>query len=625
MNPIVNLQVYQPPKPKPRPIVEEDPNKLDASLFLPALTGGPFFPPQYNMLNAMVQPQVPTLPTIIKNYNISAPGPTGLHEKISYIYEDMLPSINIPGKIITLKDRNSLQHYLRSILFVGGDGRDMNLDERTNSLMQYIKYMDLNPYTKFKLTPNPYMTLPDNFLLYRSCYPIVNENGIIKCAKNSIGMHLRVYKLSEGAYYINRQRDDFKLEKTNFPEWREILYYEYIRENVIKKNKCPNFINLYGYYINEESNIDFNKLRAIKGIEPLKQQPTSIRLTDAQNPGSGLLNAAMQTLNVGTLSNVNTAREIPNFYNGKALIALTEAPLYNILEWASTNYVRSGSSKRMISTGYYNENIWYSILFQIMVALAVLQDQEIYFNNFSIQDNIFIKDLSAHTNLTNFWKYRIDAIDYYIPNYGFMAVFDAYFGDNCTVDNMPKLYGKFLGDNKNKEHDIKELIFNNMFKQIFDPINFNTDSFIENGGICPPPAILKLLSDIHNCQDDSCDIKYYIALFFSRFINNRVGTYLRELEIPNIRRDETNFEKGRIVVNEVGANTYKFVLVLGPDIENDQLMCILTITDEDSNFKKVSAPRSTLLGYNRGETIDQAFKVNEVNLNEDELIETYIV
>jgi len=632
MNPIVNLQVYQPPKPKPRPIIEEDPNKLDTSLFLPTMAPGPFFPPQYNMLDAMINPQVPMAPTIIKNYNINASGPTDLHDKISYIYEDMLPTINIPGHISTLEERNVLQHYLRSILFIGGDGRDMNLDERSNSLMQYMKYMEMNPYSRFKLEPNPLKTSPNNFLLYRSCYPIIRENGIVKCAKNSIGVHLRIYGISQAEYEAFSTNNKL----TDFAPWREIKYYEYIREHIIKKNKCPNFINLYGYYVNQQSNIDFAKLNSIKGIEPVKPESTYIRL-DPANPGQGLMGAVaaanVQNGGINLIGNNPQYVPNPNAYHGKALIALTEAPLYNILEWASTNYVRNGPAKRMISTGFYNENVWYSVLFQIMVALYLLQKHEIYFNNFNIQDNVFIKDLSLHSNLTNFWKYSVNGIDYYIPNYGFVAMLDTSFGDDLlSSDINHKIFAKPLGDESDDTNNIKKLIYENIFKKIFNKVNFTKPSFLDAGGMRPPPSIEKLLDQINKgCRDDNgneiYDIIYYIEMFFSRFINNRVGTYLRELEIQNIRRDETNFEKGVIAVNEVGANTFKFVLVLGPDEDSEEgnRICVLTKTDGDNNYKSVIVPKSTLLGYNRGETIEQTFKPNENNLSEDELIETYTI
>ena len=62
-----------------------------------------------------------------------------------------------------------------------------------------------------------------------------------------------------------------------------------------------------------------------------------------------------------------------------------------------------------------------------MVALYNLQKEEIYFNNFEVDHNIFIKDLSQHSNLTTFWKYKINGIDYYVPNYGYLLLIDTNF------------------------------------------------------------------------------------------------------------------------------------------------------------------------------------------------------
>ena len=49
------------------------------------------------------------------------------------------------------------------------------------NLLSYVKFMELNPYHSDKLTNNPYKSLPDRMLIYRSCYPIRfnNVNGLI--------------------------------------------------------------------------------------------------------------------------------------------------------------------------------------------------------------------------------------------------------------------------------------------------------------------------------------------------------------------------------------------------------------------------------------------------------------
>ena len=47
----------------------------------------------------------------------------------------------------------------------------------------------------------------------------------------------------------------------------------------------------------------------------------------------------------------------------------------------------------MVSTGYHTEDVWFSMIFQMLVGLSVLQDKNIHFHNFSLEDNIFVKDI----------------------------------------------------------------------------------------------------------------------------------------------------------------------------------------------------------------------------------------
>ena len=54
------------------------------------------------------------------------------------------------------------------------------------------------------------------------------------------------------------------IDKLTFDSWREIKYYEYIRDQVIKKHICPNFISIMLYKKDTNSNINFSKLRIVK-------------------------------------------------------------------------------------------------------------------------------------------------------------------------------------------------------------------------------------------------------------------------------------------------------------------------------------------------------------------------
>ena len=79
-------------------------------------------------------------------------------------------------------------------------------------------------------------------------------------------------------------------------------------------------------------------------------------------------------------------------YSKKAIIALTEAPNSNLFGWASKIYETDGIRKVMVSTGFFDDKVWMSILFQIMAGLYALQIKGIYIKNFTLEDNVYIKD-----------------------------------------------------------------------------------------------------------------------------------------------------------------------------------------------------------------------------------------
>ena len=81
----------------------------------------------------------------------------------------------------------------------------------------------------------------------------------VTCSKNSIGLNLRIYEMSIAEYKARNLSDNIKPDKFNL--WREITYYEYVREEIIKKKKSPNFPILYAFFISSGTGIDFKKLK----------------------------------------------------------------------------------------------------------------------------------------------------------------------------------------------------------------------------------------------------------------------------------------------------------------------------------------------------------------------------
>jgi hypothetical protein len=108
------------------------------------------------------------------------------------------------------------------------------------------------------------------------------------------------------------------------------------------------------------------------------------------------------------------------------------------------------------------------------------------------------------------------------------------------------------------------------------------------------------------------------------FLNNRVGTYLKEQEIANIRRDDVrDFTKGNILVHEEGSGQYRFVVFMGTTDGTANILTKGEHTNVDIIDKPV--PVTALISYSKAESIAQNFKISEASLNDDDLLETYVI
>jgi hypothetical protein len=568
-----------------------------------------------NPLNQMTMGQIP----VIKNYTINTNGPTDNHLKLGMIYEDVLPGKEMSSSANTLSERITLHNYIRSTMFSKGDGSETSLQSTggKSSILSQIKFMDLNPYSSYKFSNNPYRGLPDNFLIYRSCYPIRNDTNTnsVTCARGSMGMNVRIYKMTEEEYSVNQ----FKKTQNDFNTWRDINYYTYVRESIIKNKVVPNFVSMFGYYLIEKSMIDFDKIKTLQGKFVGKDE-YFLKNPKMTNPTNPLLNFVPSNTSQNMSNILNQVERMvnPKSYSGKALVALTEAPLYNLFAWASKTYSTSGNIRTMISSGYHNEKVWYSILFQIIVALYTMQKFGIYFNNFSPEDNIFIKDLNMHGNVTSYWRYRVDGIEYYIPNYGYLVMIDSSFKDmNGGIDK--KIIGKPFGE------DVQNNVFN-LFLATFNSNLFSKD-FEISGGVQPPEEIKSFINNINKeaSVDKIKNIGIYLQKYMGMFVNNRAGTLLKENEIPNIRINERDFVNGQIVLYEHSAKAYKFAIYIKQKEDNSGMAYILTRDDPTKGISLRELPINSLSGYSKTDPIIQNFKAGEALMNEEDLLETYIL
>lgn len=305
---------------------------------------------------------VPNNVPVVKNYNIALPGPDGNHTKLSDLYEDMLP--NEKGRYLysstTLKERLMLLDYMRSTFIRIGDGDDIEINSKirddvfSKNLLSYLKLLNLNPYHNNKVMPNPYSTLPNRMIMYRSCYPMRynNATGNTTCSKFSIGLNLRIYDLSILEYNARGLSNNI-FKKNHLNIWREVAYYEYIREEILKKIICPNFVMMYSFFISSSTSIDFKKLNKIKEgytgtISTRKTDVIDMNnfkkfLNSYTSSGSSTLSTSVPTLPISGVVDPTFLKlhaflngnginfEIDNqYYRGGFIVQIRSGPLYSV-------------------------------------------------------------------------------------------------------------------------------------------------------------------------------------------------------------------------------------------------------------------------------------------------------
>jgi len=654
---VLNLQLYQPPKPRS--------NTNTGSYPHPAV-----FYPNYNSNNTnpasnLVFPYNLQQP-VYKEYNININGVAGSHVKTSMLFEDVLPIKDASGTFNSISERITTHEFIRSMFFSNGDGNDMPIDQGIRNMLSRLKILDMNPYNASRLSKNPYKGLPYGFLLYRTCYPIQydKQTSSSVCSPSSTGANIRIYKITDESYKINKLE---KVKINDYDEWRDITFYTYVRENVIKKKICPHFPIMFGFNITVSSSIKFDNIHKQgniidkhfnsgknvedvqqKGGNPQKFLTSSIRqsvrqkfLAEYQDKKNLKQESSKQELKESSKQELKESSnssqlndnskeeqkkklsqqeeiEMLKKYTGKTIVCLTEAPHYSIIGWSKKEYRSDGNVKTMINTGYHPVYVWESILFQLMVGLYVLQQHKIVINNFNIDRHVFIRDIDLKGISTRYWKYKINGIDYYIQNYGYMLLIDTNFKD-FDKDDVRKLEGDIFNDTIT---DIDKRTFE-MFKSAFNT-NVYGDDFINDNGVKPPEEVLKFINSM-NYEDDKYDISYYIRKYMTIFMNNRIGTPLKDTEISNVRKTTTKeFKKGQLLVMADNNNIDKFVLHVS-QTEGESIIIKRDDMTNMKNFTEEKVPSSSLNEYVNIESLQQNFKGIENIFNDDNMIETYIV
>jgi len=281
----------------------------------------------------------------------------------------------------------------------------------------------------------------------------------------------------------------------------------------------------------------------------------------------------------------------------------------------------------------------------MIIILKILYKEKIIFSNFSLE-NMFIKKLDIGIG-QNFglYKYVINGVSYYMPNYGNLVMLDSKFQDidtnNTLINNASsfKIIGKIFED-----IDYTEQNFNNKFKDIITKFlnlsNQFSTLFHIYGGFRLEEDLKILFENINKSSStmNSTNIDNILSkiLFdnFKKYMNNRIGTELRMQENNYLNHQNKNFNIGDLVAYKI---MDKYYIASICDVSNDNkkykiLTCNINILlDDNNNNRDNLCDEIVEISINNNEdiikiygNIQQDYRVN-LKLSEESILETYYI
>lgn len=563
-----------------------------------------------------------------KIYNINLGNASNKHTNLNTLYEDIIPGDPYTYSMVKISERQHLLKFIKNIVLQNNNDENMTLqsDQNMKSLQSFFRILAFNPYSNNNR--NPYENIPVNFLLYNMAYPVRYDGSSVNIAKNSMGLNLRIYSLSNGAYNKHKSyttTSGNEITWRDYDVWREIHYYEYVRDVILQRNVSPNFITMFFYSHDIISKINYNEINNIirghKGRNYINLQLNNqgLQLKDIDKDELNKYFTPTTPLNDQQVATFGS--NLTN-YSNISLLTITEAPTSSFYGWAQPSYDRFGAQFKMVSTGHHADEVWSSILFQLMYSLLVMEKHNINMRNFSISNNVFIKDLFMNTNSINYWLYKIGEYNFYVPNYGYLLLIDSRYVDVNTTNNLID-YTEFENQQqKFKINNLRGLVSGDL-TGILDMKDVIRDVLNE---LLSTPLFDSMSTNIQNKVTNiqfelaTKNLIEIIGKHFGELLNNRIGTPILKSEKDNLPIGvSSDITQGKMVVYQKRYDEYYWGVIVG-DEEGGK---VNVMTRDDSNNPVVSNQFvSNLITYPKHLRVEQD-KNNNVKLTPDGLLETY--
>lgn len=583
----------------------------------------PIYDPTTNAINKLL-PYVPTYtPNVPVNkiYNISLSNPQANHGTLSMIYEDILPGEKTIYTFLTLKERTAIKSSLRTSILNKYDGEELTIANGKNSILSWLKIYDLNPYNN---NPNPYVNIPYGFSIYRSAYPIKysREENTLKSTPTSVAVNIRIYQLTSGAI-LSQDYQNGKY-KYLFDIWRELDYYKKI-DSIIKNKQSPNFLNLLLYFFDSTTSIDFDSLMAknkgttnyqkmnddliTKFLTIYKEEIPRAKVSNSSTTVNYKISSRPIRRNViltgggeenikggaeaGIQTEPPTTKEILDLtkIDNKKLVILTEGANVNILKWKSKIYEPTGSVLKNTSTGYHTTEVWRSILFQMVYACAILEKNEMYFNNFSLKNNFFIKEVQTESTSQLCWLYKVNNIEYYIPNYGYVLAVDSNYSD-ITDFKEDQLQFKIIGKAYDTDYDSNYIKASLIKFMNADNWNLEESKVLINTELSD--EVKNLMKKISEKLQEKTIIES-LPECFPEFFNNKFGKLITRAEKENFSvLNKPIYKEGSLMIRQKRYDDYDWVIYMGSAKDNKRLIKTIDGTKEVFGASLFSYPENVI-------------------------------